>query len=347
MVNNSRSICQQKLAVIVLNWNGWRDTIACLDSLFRELPENIRVIVCDNASQDNSLSHIQAWAEGQLLAELPPFIAPRPAGAISYRCYDRATAERGGSEDDPQLVLVSTGANLGFAGGNNVGVRYALANDFDYVWLLNNDTVVNADSWRNLLARMEADPAIGLCGSTLIYYYEPQIIQAMGGSSFDYARGVGAHLGVGLTLQEFAQLSQEKLTAVEQQIDYVVGASMMVSRPFLEQIGLMSEEYFLYFEEIDWATRAKQQFRLAWAPASWVWHKEGGTIGSNHRQRASDISLTYMSRNRLRFARRHTPEFYWPVWRRMVFEALVYLKRKDWTAVKIILRAILASLKDR
>lgn len=331
---------RKRLAIVILNWNGWRDTIACLDSLLSELPADSQVIVCDNNSQDASLSHIQSWALGQIEAEVPPFITARAARPVPLRLYDRAEAERGGQQDDPQLVLIQTGANLGFAGGNNVGLRYALARGFDYVWLLNNDTVVNAASWQSLLARMEQDPGIGLCGSTLIYYHEPEIIQAMGGSSFDYARGVGSHLGVGLQVSSLAQLTAEQIAGYEHQMDYVVGASMMVSRPFLDAVGLMSEDYFLYFEEIDWATRAKGRFLLAWAAASRVWHKEGGSIGSNHRQRPSNISLTYMSRNRLRFAYRHTPKYFGSVWRRMAFEALVYAKRKDWSATRIILQAL-------
>lgn len=328
-----------RVAVVVVNWNGWRDTIACLDSLLPILPEGGRVIVCDNASQDDSLTHIRQWAEGRGESPAqPPFVHMRAQRPVHCVEYGRVQAEAGGSPDDPVLVLVRTGDNLGFAGGNNVGMRYALARGYDHIWLLNNDTVVNEHSLAALLARMHADPAIGMCGSTLAYFHQPDMVQALGGARFDFLRGVGQHMGVGGRLDV-----KRDVAAIENSLDYVVGASMMVSRHFLETVGLMNEEYFLYFEEIDWAMRAKGRFKLAWARASVVLHKEGATIGSSHRTRPSVTSLRYLYRNRLRFARSHTPQYYWSVWRSICYETMVYLKRRDLVAVRIILSNLLHS----
>lgn len=325
-----------RVGVVILNWNGWRDTLACLDSLLPTLPAQAQVIVCDNASQDDSLLHIRQWADGQAESPSQPgFVQGHALRPVRWVEYDRAQAEAGGAADDPVLVLVRTGANLGFAGGNNVGVRYALARGFDYVWLLNNDTVVDQHALAGLLARMSADPEIGMCGSTLMYFNEPERVQALGGARFDYARGVGQHLGVGGLVQD-----QPDLIAIEAELDYVVGASMMVTRALLESVGLMQEDYFLYFEEIDWAVRARGRFRLGWADKSIVYHKEGATIGSSHRARPSVTSLRYLYRNRLRFASRHTPGLYWRVWAAIGFEALVYLKRRDFEAVGIIIRTL-------
>src|SRR6185437_1326402 len=115
---------------------------------------------------------------------------------------------------------------------------------------------------------------------------------------------------------------------------------MMVSRAFLETVGLMDEGYFLYFEEIDWAIRAEGRFTLGWAPQSFVWHKEGGSIGSSHRQRPSDKSLIHMCVNRLRFTRNRVPRYYRLVQRRILWEAAVYGKRRDWRAAFIYLHAL-------
>lgn len=330
-----------KVAVVILNWNGFSDTIACLDSLLPNLPTSYQVIVCDNDSQDGSLTKINEWASGRAdFLGQPDSIQNHAVRPIAYIEYDRMQAEAGGSVNDPQLVLVRTGANLGFAGGNNVGLRYALARGFNYVWLLNNDTVVNARTLPALLERMEMDSTIGMCGSTLVYYYEPETVQALGGAWYDFKKGIGSHLGVG----EALKLPRD-IADIENALDYVVGASMMVSRPFLEQVGLMCEDYFLYFEELDWAMRAKGRFRLAWAPESLVWHKEGGSIGSSHRSRPSTTSLRYLYPNRLRFANRFTPDFYWGIWRQIAFEALVYIKRKDWQAVGIICSSLVKGIK--
>lgn len=324
------------VAVVIVNWNGWEDTVGCLESLFPTLSSRDQVIVCDNASTNDSMGHIKTWARHTNYS-----VNGAPAGTnlAGWIEYDRNQAEHGGAPTDPQLVLVNTGANLGFAGANNVGLRYALERGHQFFWLLNGDTIVNSTSLTGLLQRMEEDSSVGMCGSTLVYFHEPDVIQAMGGARFDFAQGIGAHLGLG---QNLASLPDRQ--AIEAQLDYVVGASMLVSRAFLERVGLICEDYFLYFEEIDWATRAKGMFKLAWAPTSIVLHKEGGSIGSNHRARPSDTSLSFIYRSRLLYARRHTPEHFWRVCRRVGFEALVYAKRRDFSAVSIVVRRLLGQM---
>lgn len=312
-----------RLAVVLVNWNGWRDTIACLESLRPTLPADAKVVVCDNASQDDSMKHLTDWA------------AHAQTGAIPFVRYNKHQAEQGGPADDPQLVLIDTGGNLGFAGGNNVGMRYALATGFDYVWLLNNDTVVDPQAASELIRRMQAEPGVGMCGSTVYYHDAPDTVQCLGGSSYDFRRAVGTPIGFGKPFDP-----STPATEVEAQLDYVAGASMMVSRVFLETIGLMDESYFLYFEEIDWATRARGRYKLGWAPRSIVWHKEGGSIGSSHRDRPSDTSLAFICANRLKFTRTRVPQHYRSVQRQMLFETLVYAKRRDWRAVSRLLRAL-------
>ena len=140
--------------VILLNWNGWKDTIHCLESLFRSDYSDYRVIVCDNASTDGSMEKIKAWAEGKVMPDeelndqLKPLVFPPVAKPIAYVEYNRAEAEAGGngSEKNTPLVLIQNGSNDGFSAGNNVGIRYALKKNADYIWLLNNDTVVKGNT---------------------------------------------------------------------------------------------------------------------------------------------------------------------------------------------------------
>ncbi|MBV8465239.1 MAG: glycosyltransferase family 2 protein [Burkholderiales bacterium] len=325
-------------AVVIVNWNNWRDTIACLDSLVCTLGSADTVIVCDNGSTDGSLDMLQKWARGEHDAATPPFIAQSTKRPLPFVHYERGQAESGGKPDDPQFVLVSTGANLGFAGGCNVGLRYALARDYAYCWLLNNDTVVTPTTLPALRQRMDEDETIGMCGSTLAYLHEPDTVQALGGAQYDPARGTGKHIGVGQPIR-----ANYDISAVEAQIDYVVGASMLVSNRFLRTVGLMAEDYFLYYEEIDWACRARGRFRCGWAPASVVYHKEGGSIGSSHRTRPSATSLHYLYRNRLHFARKHFPHCAGRIARAVLLDALVYFKRRDFEATKIILGALFAA----
>src|SRR5210317_641375 len=132
--------------IILLNWNGWKDTIACLDSVFQSNDANFRVVVCDNQSSDGSLSNIEAWADGEISAETPEdhrlqeFIG-RTSRPLDYLKLSASAIESGTFEDSGEpLILIDNESNLGFAAGNNVGLRYALNRaDMSHVWLLNND----------------------------------------------------------------------------------------------------------------------------------------------------------------------------------------------------------------
>ena len=170
-----------RVYIILVNWNGWRDTLECLESVFRNNYHSFRVVVCDNDSQDGSLGYIKAWADNKLDSFVPPasklsYLSwPPVAKPVAYAEYSREEAERGGDfDDDTPLTLIRNGGNLGFAGGNNVGLRYALARgDFEYVWLLNNDTVVDPGALTRLVERMEQQPSVGMCGSTIRLYHDP------------------------------------------------------------------------------------------------------------------------------------------------------------------------------
>jgi hypothetical protein len=295
--------------VIILNWNGWRDTIECPESVLRSDYGSFRVIVCDNDSGDHSLDRIAEWARGDLasvcsnpeLQHLTTPPRPKPIPFLRIGPGEQVSLET----RSETLFLVQTGANLGFAGGNNVGLRLALdAGDLDYAWLLNNDTVVEPGALSSLVATMQERPDVGICGSTLLYYHSPRTVQALGGSTYSRWTARGGCIGRGQELDQ-APGSQ----AVERQMQLVYGASMFVRCSFLEQIGLLNESYFLYFEENDWAARAKGHFGLAYCPESVVYHKEGASIGSSEvkGRRRSELSERFASRNRILFTRTHHP----------------------------------------
>lgn len=272
------------LFVVILNWNGKSDTLACLDSLLASEGAEFRTVVCDNGSSDGSLAAVAAWARQRL-----------GAGFRELRA-----AEVGSSVPAPheRFFLIDNAANLGFAGGNNVGLRWALRDPAcRHVWLLNNDTLVAPDALSQALARVAARSDIGICGSTLVYAHDRQTVQAWGGSAYSAWSGRTRHLGAHSPL---AQLPVDP-APVEREMACVVGAAMLVRREWLETVGLLDEGYFLYFEEIDWATRAQGRFSLGWAPRSLVFHKEGASIGTAPGG-GSPLSAYYLFRNRLRFA---------------------------------------------
>jgi GT2 family glycosyltransferase len=297
--------------IIILNWNGWRDTIECLESVFRNDHENCRVIVCDNASTDGSLDRIKQWADGKLNVSTPESNSLRHLSfppiqkPVAYCEYTRREAEAGGDENDrnTKLILIQTGANLGFAGGNNVGLRYALAqNDFEYVWLLNNDTAIKPDTLTRLIETTRADNAIGMCGSTLLFYHHPSVVQTLGGGTYNRQFGTSQHI------DEYRTFTGNHKEILVEQMDYVMGASMLVPKAFLKAVGLLSEAYFLYFEELDWAARAKGSFKLGYAPKSIVYHKGGQSVGNRFKE-LSTTSVFYSVRSRLIFTRKFYPQF--------------------------------------
>lgn len=291
--------------VILLNWNGWKDTIACLESVFRLTCPDFRVIVCDNGSTDGSVEKIKQWANGELLSEsanpqLSRLTSPPQPKPIPHLELTREQAESGSAKYGAPLVLIHNGGNLGFAAGCNVGLRYALGDAAcQYFWLLNNDTVVEPNALVGLLSLMRQRPTVGLCGSLNLSYYNPREVLAQGGKLYHrWSARVPAT----------RTITVDELDASSQAMDYVNGASMLASRAFLETVGLMEESYFLYFEELDWAMRARGKFDLGYARESVIYHKEGASIGSSlDRSKRSLASDKYLSRSRVLFTRRFFP----------------------------------------
>jgi len=247
-----------KVYIVILNWNGWQDTIACLTSILMNDYLEYEIIVCDNASTDDSEIYLKEW------------ISERQEYPIHY---------------------IQTGKNLGFAGGNNVGIHYSLdAGDMEYVWLLNNDTIIEKDALSKLIEKIKTDKTIGICGSKLVYYDDHNKIQGLGGiynRYFAFSRHI-------LNIDEIEKM------------DYVIGASMLVSKKFLMDVGLMCEDYFLYYEELDWAIRAKGKYSLGCASESVVYHKEGASIGSDKNiTKKSDLADCFLVKNKLKITRKY------------------------------------------
>jgi hypothetical protein len=304
-------ITAPKVYVLILNWNGWKDTVECLESVYHNNYPNFQVIVCDNDSSDNSLELIKDWANGVTQPPtneisnpnhlaMPPIAKPISYLEIGAQTLSDPTVPQ---HHNIPLILIQTGGNLGFAGGNNVGLRYALSQeDCAYVWLLNNDTVIEEAALSNLVSQFSSVENAGICGSTLRYYHNPKIIQALGGATYNKWTGLSSEIGNGLPWE-----TKTPYQNIVNNLSYVSGASMLVSKDFLLNIGLMCEEYFLYFEELDWALRARSKYLLTFAPNSIVYHKEGASIGSGKSVKRSVVAEFYSFKNRLVVTRKFFP----------------------------------------
>jgi GT2 family glycosyltransferase len=338
--------------IILVNWNGRDHTIECLESLMRLDSGDFDVVIVDNGSADGSIAAIEAWADAGAGTGTPesaqwkdgppwPLLPTERVHVPGVRVIDCA-AVADASPDGTRITIIAANANLGFAGATNLGLAFGARDpDARYFWLLNNDTVVAPDSLTLLVEKAAARPDAGIIGATLLYYHQPDMVQGLGGL-MDVKRALASHIGLGLSADALPDEA-----AVEAQMTYVMGASMFVRRSVYDATGGMSEDYFLYFEEPDWAQRLPRGVHQAVCLAAKVYHKEGGTIGSNSLTRASDTSLYYLIVNSLRFyARYHRASL--PVMAaRMAKYGFDYGRKGDRQARAVIARAFVDALTGR
>jgi GT2 family glycosyltransferase len=293
--------------IITVNWCNWRDTVECLESLCQLTYHNYRIVVVDNGSTDDSLTKIRDWASGKsaYITNLTDGQLNKPDYFIEY---DQKMAEQGGLSEHEcnngrypsakRIVLLRIENNLGFAGGNNVGIRYALKCNADYVWLLNNDTIIDKEALSEAVNLISSDNRIGMVGSKVYCYDKPNIFQAAGGGIVKKWQGKAIYYG--MDQEDYGQWNNVL------DLEHILGASLLVSLKLIRAIGMLNEDYFLCMEEADWCVRAKRnKWRLVYCPNSKVWHK-----GS-----ASFVGLTqlyYNQRNALLFTKINFP-IYLPI----------------------------------
>ncbi|MDP3451599.1 MAG: glycosyltransferase family 2 protein [Bacteroidales bacterium] len=223
--------------------------------------------------------------------------------AITYPLYEIIVVDNCSPNDNPdvlkesfpEITLIKTEENLGFAGGNNVGIK---ASKGEYIMLINNDTEVPSGFLEPLVELLEGDSSIGMVSPKIKFYWDPSIIQYAGFTRMNpYTirnRGIGYHQPDG---PEYNNLCET---------DSIHGAAMMIPRRVIEQIGLMTEVYFLYYEEHDWAEIAKKAgYKLYYQPASFILHKESVSTGKE-----SPLRTYYLTRGRIIYTRRNVSGYH-------------------------------------
>ena len=303
--------------VVVVNWNGWRDTVVCLESLFALGGAPMRVVVCDNGSTDPSVPEL-----GRYLRDRWPQWLPA-AGEPGFQ-------DPGPGEGVLSVHLLRLPANLGYAGGLNAGIQWARARwAFRGFWLLNNDVQAQPGALDALVAAQSSVADAGICGSVLLEWDEPARIQAVAGI---YRRW----LGVGWHDTELPAAGGDVSLAV----DYPVGASMYVSGEYLDKVGPMDASYFLYCEEMDWAERGRRHgLRPLIALKSRLRHKEGASTGSRGGVRnKSLLSEHHGVVNRLRITRKFWPHYLPVVWSSLALVVLDRLLHGETARAGLVLR---------
>lgn len=247
----------KKVTIIILNYNGARDTLACLSSLRAIDYPAYEIVVVDNASDD-----VQ-----ELVATM--------------------------QKDFLGVKIIALPQNRGFSGGCNVGIEYALVRQSDYVLLLNNDTTVAPDFLTKLVEAAESDPRIGIVGAKIYFRDEPDRIWYAGGK-FSWRNG-GDHLNAG-------NIDTEKDSARITKTSYVTGCTFLIKAEVIRRIKMMPEQYFMYYEDIDWSLEARKAgYDTVVAHASHIWH----AVSASARHLGEPLLLYYHTRNALLLARRH------------------------------------------
>lgn len=248
-MKTSESPFSPKVTIVILNWNNAPDTLECLDSVRKLRYDNYDIVVVDNGSTDGSVAAIR--------------------------------------DQYPGVIILENRENLGYAEGNNVGIRYALEAGSEYIFVLNDDALVDPETLSALVATTISHPDAGFLGPKVYHRESPQVIQSAGGRFNKYWES--RYRG----MDEADQGQFDDLMDV----DFVCGCAVLVSRQTIEQIGLLDPRFFLYREDIDWCYRATRAgFRVLYVPSAKVWHR------SPH-IREPELSRTtyYMSRNALLF----------------------------------------------
>jgi len=280
-----------RVAIVILNWNGWKDTIECLESVFQINYRNYTVVLVDNNSTDDSVQKIVEYAQGKINVESDFFDYSALNKPIDYQILNKN--ENIDINPNKQLTLIINHKNDGFAEGNNIGMKYALENlESKYVLLLNNDTVVDKYFLDSLVKEGENNKKIGFLGSKIYYYDKPEAIWCVGGKiDWKFARGL--HIG--------NQEHDHGQYQIKKHFDYISGAALLIKKELLEDVGLLDEKYFLYFEETDLELRAALKgYENIYIPKSKIWHKvskSGGGI-------SNEVGLYYITRNRWIFMKK-------------------------------------------
>lgn len=260
------------VAIVIVNWNSKKDTLECLNSLKNLIiPDGVKVVtfVVDNASMDGTVEAIKNVFT--------------------------------------QVRLIQNENNLGFAGGNNVGITAALKTGADFIWLLNNDTTVDKNSLKNLsiLVKNSEKAIIG----TKIYfakgyefhkdrYKQSELGRVLwyAGGKIDWKNIYASHRGVDEVDRGQYDHPEETL--------FVTGCSMLVSKEVFSELGMLDERYYMYLEDVDFCLRAKARgFKLWYQPSAAIWHKNAGSTAMP----GNPLQQYYLTRNRFLFGMTYAP----------------------------------------
>jgi GT2 family glycosyltransferase len=308
-----------RVIIILLNYNGAEDTIACLQSLREIIYPNYNIVIVDNDSPDRSMEVIGCY--------------------LSAECVDHVVYNRPGNDMEYAgklsfVTCIQSGRNGGYGYGNNIGIKYALANSADYVLALNNDTVVDPGFLEPLVAMCEADANIGIASARIYFHDRPDVIWFNGGRFHPYTAKV-EH--VNFNDKDIGQKSPAENT-------FISGCLWLVPRKVFETVGFINEEYFMYVEDLEYCQRVLNQgYTLRVCEKSKLWHKVGNASGGH----LSKFSAYWTARNQFKFYCSNMSGFYKiiPLLNLTVIKPLKFFKIKKSNLIPIHFKGIFDAIR--
>ncbi|MBR3511504.1 MAG: glycosyltransferase family 2 protein [Clostridia bacterium] len=286
----------KKIAIVLVNYNGIQDTKECIESILKSSYNNYKIIVVENNSQDKE--HIDSL-----------------------------------SAVFPNIYIIKSKENLGFSGGNNLAINYSLTNNFDYILLLNNDTIVDPNMISYLIENANENQ---ITVPKMLYYYEKDLIWYAGGKISKFT-GNAKHF----------KMNSKNTTEVKScTCTFATGCCMMINSNIFKKVGLLNEKFFMYCEDTEFCLRLlEKEISIRYIPKAILWHKVSRSTGGSN----SFFSTYYITRNRLYYIKMHN-KFFSPLAIHFTFlsryvRVIQYYLKKD-NNYKAILRAIHDYKKD-
>jgi GT2 family glycosyltransferase len=321
------------ISVIILNWNGWQDTIECLESVFKLDYETFNVILIDNHSSDDSLYQIRNWVSGTadvpINTKFPELIYPLHPKPINF--IELTDGDFSGSDSilrNRDLVLIKNSANLGFAVANNQAmVLSEKLFQSKYYFLLNNDTVIEKDALTDLVERMEEDDTISAAQSTIFSYEDNKKIASAGGRVLFWGQ-----------TKYYKQIDTNEV----KNISFISGCAFFIKAEVIRTHGYLTELFFHGEEDFEFSMRSKKKhLKIICSGGSRVYHKAGSSVKKLLRDYERTVLLFALNRTvNLKY---YYPWLIWYFWR---IAALLYFIHLLWLRYKVPLKRSIYLMKN-
>lgn len=277
-----------RVAIIILNWNGWKDTIECLESLYEIDYPRYCVIIVDNHSKDKSIIKIKKYCKKRGIKVFEYTKSEIEQNNILYNNNNLLRIF------DQSLILIKNERNYGFAEGNNIGIRFALKFlNPEYILLLNNDTIVDKNFLKELIKIAERDKNIGIVAPKQFSYWNPEEVE-LRAHEIDFIKLIKE------TLFIWREKRKEKDRESDREVDWVQASCLLIKKEVIQKIGLLDPQYFISWEDLDWCiTARKAGYKIIHSSKSKFWHKISKSV------KKSPIVHYFKARNAFLFYKKH------------------------------------------